>query len=195
MKTLDLDLRLFGSREYIASDNNARATWLQLLAYCAEEENGGRIAGALNFSDTLWGLMGVTVDAVNRANWLITFEGDSAVVFGYPVEQESVIKAKRTGGKKGADARYVNNPRTPTRSPTSTPSGTPTGTPTETDELWLAGLKNDEAYRGINIAIEHAKCARWCQANKKVLSRRRFINWLNKAERPLNGPLNGALMR
>jgi hypothetical protein len=108
MKTLNLNLNVFGSREYIASDNNARGTWIQLLGYCADCENGGRIAGAADFSDTLWGLVGVTADAVNRANWLVTFDQGDAVVFGYPIDEERIFRAKRAGGKKSGLVR-VNN--------------------------------------------------------------------------------------
>ena len=53
------------------------------------------------------------------------------------------------------------------------------------DASWLESLKVDPAYIGIDVAIEHAKAARWCEMNRKQLSRRRFINWLNRAERPM----------
>jgi hypothetical protein len=55
------------------------------------------------------------------------------------------------------------------------------------DSDWLADLGLDPAFDGVDIFREHAKCARWCKENKKQLSRRRFINWLNRCEKPLNG--------
>jgi hypothetical protein len=53
------------------------------------------------------------------------------------------------------------------------------------DADWLESLKSDPAYIGIDVATEHAKAIRWCETNRKQLSRRRFINWLNRAERPM----------
>lgn len=49
---------------------------------------------------------------------------------------------------------------------------------------FLASLKENEAYKGIDIENEMGKCKAWCLANKKVLSQRRFVNWLNRAEKP-----------
>jgi hypothetical protein len=200
---ITLDPKLTGAPEYISCNSIGRGVWINLLLWCAEQENSGIIPGAASWSDEAWGMLGVVKENLRYASSLLGFTATDVYVWGYPRDQEDVIKAKRAGGKKGGLAR-VNNSSLPSiassisRSASSTPSSTPSrspSTPSETDEVWLAGLKNDEAYNGINIAIEHAKCARWCQANKKVMSRRRFINWLNKAERPMHGPLNGALMR
>lgn len=55
-----------------------------------------------------------------------------------------------------------------------------------TDEQWLDSLKADPAYRGIDVAREFAKMNAWCRENKREPNRRRFINWLNKCDRPLN---------
>jgi len=51
---------------------------------------------------------------------------------------------------------------------------------------WIAELCKDPTYRGIDVEIEYAKMHRWCEVNKKQPTRRRFINWLNRAERPLS---------
>jgi len=63
-----------------------------------------------------------------------------------------------------------------------------TGPTSQTDEEWLEGLQQDFAYREIGVRLEHAKMIRWCEVNKKKPSRRRFINWLNRAEKPMNVP-------
>ena len=54
---------------------------------------------------------------------------------------------------------------------------------TETDEEWLAGLKSDPAYVGIDVSLEHAKATRWAKEHGKQMSRRRFVNWLNRCDR------------
>ena len=53
------------------------------------------------------------------------------------------------------------------------------------DDDWIASLKTNPAYVGINVPIEVAKCQSWCDANRKQASRRRIINWLNRSERPV----------
>lgn len=51
--------------------------------------------------------------------------------------------------------------------------------------LSLDGFKANPAYQGIDIEREHAKAVTWCQANRKTLTPRRFVNWLNRIEQPL----------
>jgi hypothetical protein len=58
--------------------------------------------------------------------------------------------------------------------------------PAPTDEEWIDSLKSNPGYSGIDVDREFAKCAAWCQTNRRQNTRRRFINWLNRAERPIN---------
>jgi hypothetical protein len=62
------------------------------------------------------------------------------------------------------------------------------------DETWLGQLQALPAYQGINIRQELGRCSTWCNVNRKVLSRRRFVNWLNKVEAPMTqgGPRGAA---
>lgn len=55
------------------------------------------------------------------------------------------------------------------------------------DAAWLESLKFDPAYAGLDVEREAAKCARWCATARKLCSRRRVVNWLNRCDRPLNG--------
>lgn len=64
--------------------------------------------------------------------------------------------------------------------------------PTVSDSEWIESLKTDQTYSGIDVAREYGKMRNWCATNNKTPSRRRFTNWLNRAERPLDGP-NGAV--
>jgi uncharacterized protein YdaU (DUF1376 family) len=54
-----------------------------------------------------------------------------------------------------------------------------------TDEQFFEMLKSNEAYKELNVDIQKAKCEAWCLTNQKMFSRRRFINWLNRAEKPI----------
>jgi hypothetical protein len=53
------------------------------------------------------------------------------------------------------------------------------------DADWLQSLGQLPAYAGIDVAREHGKMVAWCSANRKQPTRRRFVNWLNRAERPI----------
>jgi len=55
------------------------------------------------------------------------------------------------------------------------------------DEEWIEGLKADPTYHGIDIERERGKMKFWCRENGKQSTRRRFINWLNRADKPLSG--------
>lgn len=46
-------------------------------------------------------------------------------------------------------------------------------------------LKKNPAYEGIDIEREYYKMVAWCKANGKIPSKRRFVNWLNRADKPL----------
>jgi hypothetical protein len=50
---------------------------------------------------------------------------------------------------------------------------------------WIEELKTDPAYKGIDVEREHAKCVRWSKEHKVQPTRRRFINWLNRSDKPL----------
>jgi uncharacterized protein YdaU (DUF1376 family) len=63
----------------------------------------------------------------------------------------------------------------------------PASKPAKCDAEWLASLAADAAYAGIEVATEHAKMLRWCETNRKQATRRRFINWLNRCDRPMTG--------
>jgi len=57
--------------------------------------------------------------------------------------------------------------------------------PSADDDTWLHQLAASEAYRGIDVPREFAKMKVWCINAHKQPTRRRFINWLNRCERPI----------
>lgn len=59
----------------------------------------------------------------------------------------------------------------------------------ETESVWLDELKTDLAYKGIDVGHEYLKAVRWCKENHRQLTRRTFINWLNRADRRLSGTI------
>lgn len=57
--------------------------------------------------------------------------------------------------------------------------------PATTDEEWIKSLENDPTYQDLNIRQELGKMQRWCEANRQKPSRKRFVNWINRAEKPI----------
>lgn len=60
------------------------------------------------------------------------------------------------------------------------------------DEEWVISLEGEPSLHGINIRREIGKCQFWCKTNKKLPTRRRIVNWLNKAERVVDLKAGGA---
>ncbi|HEX7859131.1 MAG TPA: hypothetical protein VF773_02260 [Verrucomicrobiae bacterium] len=53
------------------------------------------------------------------------------------------------------------------------------------DDEWLQRLEGNPAYEGIDVRKEFGKMQAWASVNRKRPSRKRFINWLNNADRPM----------
>jgi len=54
-----------------------------------------------------------------------------------------------------------------------------------TDEAWIASLEANPVFAGIDIRRELGKAQVWASANRSTITRRRFVNWLNRAERTI----------
>ncbi len=52
---------------------------------------------------------------------------------------------------------------------------------------WIEELKKDAAYKDVDVQREYDKAIRWAKENKTGMTRRRFVNWLNRADRKLTG--------
>ncbi len=102
---LNIETKTLRAPEYIGSEPVRRATWLNLLGYCAEQENGGVIDGAKSWKDRQWmQTCGVTLDEVNAPSDLWSWQSESLTLWNYPVTKEEEVRAKRNAGKKGGKA-------------------------------------------------------------------------------------------
>lgn len=52
-------------------------------------------------------------------------------------------------------------------------------------QQWMDELGKDDTYQGINVKREYGKMTNWCRANRVTPTRRRFVNWLNRVDRPI----------
>jgi len=99
---LNLKTTTLRSPEYAGSEPIQRATWLNLLAYCCEQENGGKIEGCGGWKDRQWQqTLGVTLAEAREECDLWHWEDDALCVAFYPNDKQEEVKAKRDAGKRG----------------------------------------------------------------------------------------------
>jgi len=53
------------------------------------------------------------------------------------------------------------------------------------DDDWMAELQVQEIFQGVNVKGEFQKMVNWCNLNRKQPTRRRFLGWLNRADKPM----------
>jgi hypothetical protein len=106
MQYLNIPTAFLRSPEYIAAEPTARATWLSLIGYCAEQENGGIIAACAAWKDRQWQqTAGVTLEETKMICSLWEWQGDSIILFGYPSDKEAMVRSKRQAGTQGGRAK------------------------------------------------------------------------------------------
>lgn len=213
MNWINIETTTLDSEEFVGSDPTARATWLCLLRFCCGQENGGIINGCKSWPDRKWQqLARVTKAEVETDSALWSWDGENLFVWRYPTDKETEVQHRRerarTNGRTGGRP-----PSKPTSETDSKPTlvsfakaegegegegerkekenekkGSSAEKSAPTDAEWLASLAIDPAFAGLDVQREFAKMSAWCNVNRKQPSRRRFINWLNRAERPMAAP-------
>lgn len=106
MNWINLRTESLRSPDFLAAKPGTLETWLRVLAYCCEQENGGFIAGAAEWVDRQWlGACGVTRAEVENAAPLLRQTPGGISVAEYPREKENEVQIKRAAGKLGGSAK------------------------------------------------------------------------------------------
>ena len=131
MNWLNINIETIQSMEFKRSNPVKRATWLSLMAYCAQQETGGVIEDCADWSNQEWlQVCGVSLEEVKTTCLLYGFEGNNLVVNFYPLEQEAKVIKNRASGAKGGRPKKKVAPETPI------PQGDkPCGLPSGSDSL------------------------------------------------------------
>jgi len=58
---------------------------------------------------------------------------------------------------------------------------TATKAPSDIDDAWLEELEQNPAYQGVDVRRELGKAQAWAGLRSVGVTRRRFVNWLNRA--------------
>jgi hypothetical protein len=125
---LNLHASVLDNEILATADDGPRSTWLHLMRFCIGQENGGRIAGAKDWSERKWLLtcriLPVATQAVT-ALW--TWEGPDLVLWGYPMEKQREVRAKRKAARDTNRKRWasVSLSDTSSDSDNDTPSDSP----------------------------------------------------------------------
>ena len=106
MNWLNLETKFIRAEEYVGCEPIARATWLNVIVYCAEQENGGRIRNCEMWRDRQWQqTCGVTVEEINKATPLLHWDGDDLVVWNYPADKEREVRDRREASARGGRSK------------------------------------------------------------------------------------------
>jgi hypothetical protein len=112
MNWVNLEIAIIRRPEYVGCEPVQRATWFNVLVYCCEQENGGRIAGAAGWKDRRWEqTCGVTAGEVSAAAPLLTIEGGDVLVWQYPAAKQRLVQQRREAGERGGRARGFSKAR------------------------------------------------------------------------------------
>ena len=89
MNWINIQTATLRSPQFIGSDPTARGTWLAVLGYCYEQENGGKILGCIGWKDRQWQqTCGVMLSEVEGASLLLEWKGNDLVVWSYPKDKQ-----------------------------------------------------------------------------------------------------------
>lgn len=110
-------------------------------------------------------------------------------LFNHLAEQAKIAGRKLSTSEwlAAVSAHYERHHPKPAKSPAKARS-------VAIDAIWLAELEQDPTYAGIDIRRELGKAQAWASVNGVGVSRRRFVNWLNRAveSRPIQVNGQGA---
>jgi hypothetical protein len=134
MNWLNLQTSVIRSPEYVGCDPVQRATWLNLMIYCAEQENGGVIPDCASWKDRRWQqTCGVTKPEVDDQCDLWSFDGENLTIWAYPSEKQEEIQKMRESGARGGKKRAENAAKSKEKQDSSSPPSTLPSSPPSTE--------------------------------------------------------------
>lgn len=174
MEYLNIPNSFGRSPQFIGSDPVQRGTWIALLSYCCELENGGIIENCASWNTRKWEQScGVTRREVQKSCDLWSWNGDAIHVWGYPHNMEARIKGGRAGGHLGGRPKKGNPAQNPPDNPPGNPSVTLHETILEPKEGRKEGKEGREGThaREAPVSVDEAQgyATSYSQANSEML--------------------------
>lgn len=110
MQYVSVPVSVLNSTEFVGSEPVQRATWLCLVGFCCDQENGGVIEDCRSWTDRKWQQIAhVTKAEVSQASDLWRFDGENLEVFAFPVTVQTKLQEKRLHGHAAALKRWQND--------------------------------------------------------------------------------------
>ena len=114
MDWLRIHTKTLRGPEFVGSEPIVRATWLSILAYCVDQENGGIIPNSKEWGNRRWmQTIGVTLDEISDDTELFRWVDSDLHISFYPMsDQEKCVKNRenaKAGGKASGKARAQAN--------------------------------------------------------------------------------------
>ena len=102
MNWINLKISAMNSQEPAGATSAELGTWLRLALYCVEQENGGTIKGARDWSPRQWmAIIGVSEEEIDAETPLWKWEALNLVIWNYPADhQERVERLREIGGRR-----------------------------------------------------------------------------------------------
>jgi hypothetical protein len=139
-----------------------------------------------------------------------SYDQQNALISRRMVRDEQIRQIRTEAGKLGGNPNLVNQNPTKTKkevnqnsTPSSSSSSSTTkekesnsyelpkkaakaaATPKQTDDEFLDELKDNSVYEQINVIKEYGKAQVWCKTNNRQLTKKFFVNWLNRIQTPM----------
>ena len=106
MDWINIHRTTLSTEEFLGCDPVQRATWLCLLAYCVDQENGGTICEAGAWGDRRWQqIIRITKAEAQDKCPLWSWDGLDLTVWAYPLEKEAIVQQRRGSGRLGGSAK------------------------------------------------------------------------------------------
>lgn len=146
MNYLNINTDILRSEDYLGAEPVERATWLNLLGWCASQENGGVIKDATSWKCRKWQqIAGITLLEVKTQSALYYFDEEGNLVVNYyPKTMEQTAIARREAGRKGGKstseakvkaAQANGSKQNPSKPPKQNPSKNPTKDKVKEDKI------------------------------------------------------------
>jgi len=145
MNWLNLELTTLRSERFLGSEPVERATWLCLMAYCADQENGGVFESCGEWGDRKWmQLVGVTAKEVRAPSDLWSWDGHTLIVWGYPEKKQAEVQRLRDQARNAAAKRWGNAKPMPQGMPCGIQKGNGVGNAKVEVEVEVEGNKKKD---------------------------------------------------
>jgi hypothetical protein len=148
MNWLNLKISVMSSEGPKGATSAELGTWLRLVCYCAQQENGGTIKAARDWNPRQWmAIIGVTEEEIAASTSLWTWKDDALTIWNYPSDHQERVERLRDIGGRSAKGKPKANSKAeggPEGGACATPEGVAQGGPNSNSKYNGKDKKKDK---------------------------------------------------